>query len=57
MAQISKNVLAALLVITILISITGTWVALSSLTPYVEVPIGEESIAVGKVSAVDDGQP
>ena len=42
MADIDKNVLAALLVITIVISVFGTWITLSSMVSYEEIPAAEE---------------
>ena len=51
MAQTSKNVLAALLIVTIIISVFGTWTALSSLVPYQGVPQAEDiSTASARVS-------
>ena len=54
MAQISKNLIAVLLIATILISVAGTWIALSSLNPatYEEVTSAKEDLdqATGRVS-------
>ena len=51
MTLISKNVMATLLIITILISVVGTWAAISSLMAYREVPVAEGTPeASGKVS-------
>lgn len=52
MTQTSKNVLAALLIVTIIISVVGTLTALSSLTPYEDVLIAERDLSetAGKVS-------
>ncbi len=51
MAQTSKNVLAVLLVVTMLVSLIGTMAALTSLT-YKEVPVSQENPGQtdGKVS-------
>ena len=59
MALISKNIMAALLLITIIISAVGTWAAISSLAPYEEVPVVIEPNPVtgGRVSAYVRGPP
>ena len=54
MAVVSKNLIAVLLIITILISVAGTWIALSSLNPatYEEVTSAKEDLdqTTGRVS-------
>ena len=52
MARISKNIMAALLIITMLISVIGTWAAINSMIPYEELPVAKEPTPVtsGKVS-------
>jgi len=51
MAEISKNILATLLIITLVITAVGTWIALSSMTSYGETPVDKTvNGATGKVS-------
>lgn len=47
----SKNILAVLLIITIMVSVIGTMAAISSLLPKKPVPVVEDlSVTSGKVS-------
>ena len=50
MAHTSKNVLAVLLILTVIISLVGTLTVLSSLFPYQEVPVSDMSQASGEVT-------
>ncbi len=50
MAHISKNILAALLVITVIISVFGTWLTLMVMSGQFKVPVSPaEPVSSGKV--------
>ena len=49
---VSKNILSALLFVTIMISLLGTWIAISAIISQQEVPVtaGDRTLASGRVA-------
>jgi hypothetical protein len=57
MAIVSKNLLAGLLVFTIILSLLGTLVTLSAINNYSRVPVSNKDVESAKVSVIVAGPP